>query len=208
MENIENVYNLYSFTIMIIHMANQSDTSNNFAVIFDGNNLTNWQMAGRGKFLVLQEEGALQSEGGMGLLWYTEKIYLNFILELDWKVHHKADNSGVFVRFPYPDNDPMIAVNNGYEIQIDDLAKPDGNPIHQTGAIYGYAAASKQIVSKEAGRWNIFKIHVTGQKYTVILNNKIVTEFVGNRSLQGYIGLQNHDSKSKVSFRNIRIKEI
>jgi hypothetical protein len=66
---ISNAYNLYFFTIMIIHMVNQSDTSNNFAVIFDGNNLKNWQMAGRGKFLVLQEEGALQSEGGMGLLW-------------------------------------------------------------------------------------------------------------------------------------------
>jgi hypothetical protein len=52
-------------------MVNQSGTSNNFAVIFDGNNLKNWQMAGRGKFLILQEEGALQSEGGMGLLWYT-----------------------------------------------------------------------------------------------------------------------------------------
>jgi len=100
----------------------------------------------------------------------------------------------------------MIAVNNGYEIQIDDLAMPDGNPIHRTGAVYGFAAASKQIVSKEA--WNVFEINVTGQKYTVILNNKIVTEFVGNRSLQGYIGLQNHDSKSRVSFRNIRIKEI
>ena len=165
-------------------------------------------MAGRSKFLIIREEGALQSEAGMGLLWHTEKIYHNFILEQDWKVHHKADNSGVFVRFPYRDNGPMIAVNNGYEIQIDDLAMPDGNPIHQTGAIYGFAAASKQIVSKEAGRWNVFDIHVTGQKYTVILNNKIVTEFVGNRLLQGYSGLQNHDSKSKLSFRNIRIKEI
>jgi hypothetical protein len=60
-------------------------------------------MAGRSKFLIIQEEGALQSEAGMGLLWHTEKIYHNFILELDWKVHHKADNSGVFVRFPYRD---------------------------------------------------------------------------------------------------------
>jgi Domain of Unknown Function (DUF1080) len=141
-------------------------------------------------------------------LWHIEKIYLNFILDLDWKIDHKADNSGVFVRFPYPENDPTIAVNNGYEIHIDDLAMHEGNPIHQTGAIYGFAATSKQIASKEAGRWNVFEIQVTGQKYTVILNNKIVTEFVGNRSLQGYIGIQNHDSKSKVSFRNIRIKEI
>ena len=164
-------------------------------------------MAGRSKFLIIREEGALQSEAGMGLLWYTEKIYHNFILELDWKVNHKADNSGVFVRFPYPDNDPMIAVNNGYEIQIDDLAMPDGNPLHLTGAIYGFSPASKEIVSKQVGQWNTFEIQVIDQKYTVILNDNIVTELVGNRPLVGYIGLQNHDSKSKVSFRSIRIKE-
>ena len=194
--------------IIILYMINHSGKTNNFATLFDGNNLNDWQMAGQGKFVIVKEEAALQSEGGMGLLWYTKKIYRNFILKLDWKVHHKADNSGIFVRFPYPDNDPMVAVNNGYEIQIDDLAMPDGNPIHKTGAIYGFAApASKQIASKEAGRWNVFEIQVTGQKYTVILNNRIVTEFVGNGSLQGYIGLQNHDSKSQVSFRNIRIKE-
>jgi hypothetical protein len=46
----------------------------------------------------------------MGLLWYAKKMYHNFILRVDWKLHHKADNSGVFVRFPYPDNDPMIAM--------------------------------------------------------------------------------------------------
>ena len=144
------------------------------------------------------------------LLWYAKKMYRNFILKLGWKVNHKSDNSGIFVRFPYPDNDPMIAVNNGYEIQIDDLAMPDGNPIHQTGAVYGFAAPSfsKQIASKEAGQWNTFEINVVDQSYTVILNNILITEFIGNRLLQGYIGLQNHDSKSKISFRNISIKEI
>lgn len=188
-------------------MVEHSDNTNNFAAIFNGNNLNDWQMAGQGKFVVLKGEGALQSEGGMGLLWYTKKTYRNFILKLDWKVSHKADNSGIFVRFPYPDNDPMIAVNNGYEIQIDDFAMPDGNPMHLTGAIYGFSPASKEIVSKEVGQWNTFEIQVMDQKYIVILNSKIVTEFVGNRSLIGYIGLQNHDSKSKASFRSIRIKE-
>ena len=42
----------------------------------------------------------------------------------------------------------MIAVNNGYEIQIDDLAMPDGNPIHQTGAIYGFAALQSRLFQK------------------------------------------------------------
>jgi hypothetical protein len=195
-------------------MANNSDISNDFTIIFDGNNLNEWRRAGEGKFLTLREEKGkeeqaiiLQSEGGMGLLWYAKKMYHNFILRVDWKLHHKADNSGVFVRFPYPDNDPMIAVNNGYEIQIDDLATPDGNPIHQTGSVYGFAApSSKQIASKEVE--NTFEIKVIYQSYSVILNDVLITEYVGNRSLQGYIGLQNHDEKSKVSFRNISIKEI
>ena len=139
----------------------------------------------------------------MGLLWYTKKIYHNFVLKIDWKVNSKSDNSGIFVRFPYPDKDPMAAaVNNGYEIQIDDLAQPDGKLIHQTGAIYGFAT------SKSVGEWNTFRIEAIDQKYIVILNDIQVTEFIGNRSLEGYIGLQNHDSTSKVSFRNIRIKNL
>jgi hypothetical protein len=65
---------------------------------------------------------------------------------------------------------------------------------------------SKQLAT---GRWNIFEIIVVQQSYSVTLNKiKIVTNFIGNRSLEGYIGLQNHDDGSKVYFRNIMIKEL
>ena len=170
----------------------------------------------------------------MGLLWYTKKKYKDFILKIDWKVNrrndnsgvfirfsdpdndpwiavntgyeiqiddlampdgnpihktgaiynfaapsnNKSDNSGIFVRFPYPDNDPMVAVNKGYEIQIDDLAMPDRNPIHKTGAIYNFAAPSNnkkvqlQSPSKPVDEWNTFEIETINQKYSVILNGK------------------------------------
>jgi hypothetical protein len=39
------------------------------------------------------------------------------------------DNSGVFVCFSDADDNPNIAVREGYEVQIDDKA---GDPIHQT----------------------------------------------------------------------------
>jgi len=80
-------------------------------------------------FTLVGYDKSLQSQGGMGLLWYTKKKYKDFVLKLDWKVSRINDNSGVFVRFSDPDNDPLIAVNTGYEIQIDDLAMPDGNPL-------------------------------------------------------------------------------
>jgi Domain of Unknown Function (DUF1080) len=58
----------------------------------------------------------------------------------------------------------LIAVNTGYEIQIDDLAMADGNPLHKTGAIYNFAAPSN-VASKPVGQWNTFEIEVTDQKY-------------------------------------------
>jgi hypothetical protein len=42
--------------------------------------------------------------------------FRDFELKLDWKVTNKSDNSGVFVRFPAPDGDPEVAINEGYEI--------------------------------------------------------------------------------------------
>jgi hypothetical protein len=36
----------------------------------------------------------------------------------------------------------------------------------------------------------------------------VISNFTGNRQLEGFIGLQNHDDRSKVFFRNITVKEI
>jgi Domain of Unknown Function (DUF1080) len=73
-------------------------------------------------------------------------------------------------------------------------------------AIYDLAAPSK-IVSKPPGQWNTMEIQTQDQSYTIVINGYKVTEFTGSRMTEGYIGLQAHDDKSKVSFRNIMIKE-
>ena len=73
--------------------------------------------------------------------------------------------------------------------------------------IYDFAAPSK-VVSKPIGQWNTMEIQTQDQSYTVIINGQKVTEFTGDRLKEGYIGLQAHDDKSKVSFRNIMVKEI
>src|SRR5215204_4373240 len=156
---------------------------------------------------------ALLTQGGLGLLWYYKKKFKDFILTLEWKVSKRSDNSGVFVRFPNPFTDPNIAIKYGYEIQIDDIGYPDGKPIHRTGSIYNYKgpSAKTKSLSKQlaVGRWNIFEIIVIEQSYSVTLNKtKMVTNFIGNRPLEGFIGLQNHDDRSKVYFRNIMIKEL
>jgi choline dehydrogenase-like flavoprotein len=185
-----------------------------FTSLFDDTNLNGWQMAGPGRFVLEnrtddkgQSYGVLRSEGGMGLLWHTPKKFKNFVLRLDWRMARPDDNSGVFVRFPDPGNDPWVAVNQGYEVQIDDFGQPDRSLIHSTGAIYGFAAPSK-LASRLVGEWNDFEIRVEDQQYVVALNGETVTQFVGSRETEGFIGVQNYSAGSQVLFRNIRIKEI
>ena len=182
-----------------------------FLKLFDGKTLDGWKMAGKGNFLIIESEKALLTKGGPGLLWYYKKKFKDFLLTLEWKVSNRPDNSGVFVRFPKPFTDPNIAIDYGYEIQIDGIGSPDCNPIHKTGAIYNYKGASPKAESLseqlEVGRWNTFEIVVKRQFYSITLNKKVVTNFIGNKSLEGFIGLQNHDDRSKVYFRNIMIKE-
>ena len=132
-----------------------------------------------------------------------KKKYENFVLKLDWKTFGRDDNSGVFVRFPELDNNPKMAVEEGYEIQIDDRA---GNPLHKTGAIYGFVAPIK-MVTKPAGQWNSMEIRTFNQSYMVFINGQKVNEFMGNRLGSGFIGLQSHDDKSTVLFKNIMVIE-
>ncbi len=157
-----------------------------------------WRMAGPGEFVV--EGGELKTTGGMGLLWYEACDFEDFRLELQWRVEDPAHNSGIFVRFPNPGDDPWVAVHQGYELQICDT----GGPKTRTGSVYDIQGSSA-VPTRPAGEWNDYRIEVVGQRYTVSINGQVVNRFEGERGLRGHVGLQNHDDASVVRFRNIRV---
>lgn len=167
--------------------------------LFDGS-LSGWSQAGPGGFDVV--DGVLRSRGGMGLLWYSDRAFGDFDLRLDWRVTSRTDNSGVFVRFPHPGDDPGVAVSDGYEIQIND--NPAGDP-QKTGAIYN-VAPPRVSASRPVGEWNTYRIRVSGQRYEVWLNGELVNELAAaDRGTEGHIGVQNHDPESRVEFRAISL---
>lgn len=175
-------------------------------------------MAGSGGFIELGGN-IVESAGGIGLLWFTQEEFDNFLLHVEWRASDITDNSGVFIRFPAlgssdPANDWRLAVEQGYEIQIDDRGiNPDAgtsnDPLHQTGAIYGIAAAS-HLASRPVGQWNTFEIEARGQEIRVTLNGDLVSQLTGSgsRPAKGHIGLQNHHPGSRVQFRNIQIEQL
>jgi len=141
----------------------------------------------------------------MGLWWYGKKEFKNACFEIEFMAPEDADNSGVFVRFPNPGNDPWVAVNQGYEIQI---CGNDSDKL-KTGSIYDIQPALKP--GMKVGEWNTYKIITAGDQIAVILNGKLINLFdcqPGRGDTSGYFGLQNHDDGSPVQFRNIKVHEL
>ena len=178
--------------------------------------LAGWQMAGYGAFRVVDGE-CFESEGGPGLLWYTPREFGDLMLSIDWSILSLHDNSGVFLRFPalgrdYPAHDWKVAVEHGYEIQIDDRGYnpstgQEGDPLHSTGAIYGLAPA-RCVASNPLGLWTHFEIQARGSSLSVMLNGTLVSELTEDRGRprRGHIGLQNHHDGSRVQFRRLRVE--
>ncbi len=168
-----------------------------------------WNHYGPGYFVLEGNTGVLQGQGGMGLFWYAAKKYKDFILELDYKCADKFTNSGIFLRVP----ETVVSddyIYHSFEIQIDDASKG----IHKTGAAYDAEAPSLD-AARPSGEWNHYKISFIGNHIQVELNDVLVLDWeaeprgkVKNFAQEGYIGLQNHDSRSPVYFRNIYMKEI
>jgi len=167
-----------------------------------------WNHYGPGFFELDEKTGVLKSRKGMGLFWYAEKKFKDFILELDYRCSDRVTNSGIFLRVP-----EILASNDyiyhSFEIQIDDNSKG----IHHTGAVYD-AEAPRIDAANPTGEWNHFKISFIGDRITVELNGREITDWKAEPSGkirdfadEGYIGLQNHDDRAPVYFRNIYIKE-
>ena len=210
-----------------------------FQWLFDGTqaSLANWQQAGPGNFDYDANERIIVARpgGDIGLFFFTGRGFSDFTLRLQFRVDSRNDNSGVFVRFRDPRqpppaglNDPRIAgnpawlaVDTGFEIQIDEMAEPDQADIHRTGSVYAIpigAGPGQQIYARgsalQPGEWNDYEIQVVGDTYDVRLNGFQTSHFSNNDAtrglpanmdpLSGYVGVQTHTGS--VSFRAIRIQ--
>lgn len=182
--------------------------------LFNGKDVKNWRHVGPGR--VYLENKMLVTEGGMGLLVYDGEKIGNAKIKVVFKTSGDKDNSGVYIRMPEKPMDPWYGVHNGYEVQID----AGGDEWHTTGALYSLSKVTER-AQKPAGEWNTMMIELKGQTTIVTLNGKKVNEFVGNQTVperkqwyepvrgprpdEGYIGLQNHDARTKIYFKDISV---
>jgi hypothetical protein len=209
------------FVGLSIAVANGPGLRDSWTPLFDGKSLDGWEHVGPGGFTI--EDGTLQTQGGMGLLWYTGHKLGNCEIKVVYKTQARQSNSGVFIRIADRPRDPWFAVHHGYEIQLCDV----GDDYHTTGCIYSLTKA-KARPSLEPGEWNTMLITLDGPRVKIVLNDVEVTDFDsqtsevpartkdheperGPRPEVGYFGVQNHDDaagNNHVWFREIGYRSL
>ena len=206
-------------------------------------------------------EGARVAVGAHSCFFYAAEAFNDFVLRLQFRLPGPAgssgklvDNSGIFLRFHWPhaagpdlptNSDPAmaglvsadpawVAAFTGFEVQIDEGARPNNLDKNRTGAIYdvptgpGGMQAFTAGPALTAGEWNDMEITVQGHRYLVKINGSQTTDFTNPRNstvvvspglplqnrgtsnaddpLSGYIGVQAHTGN--VAFRNVRIRRL
>jgi hypothetical protein len=207
--------------------------------LFDGKTLNGWKVftgdPKREKTQFTVAEGVLQMKNGPGDI-ATQKLFADFVLQVECKVNGKHLNSGVFFR-AIPGQ-----YQNGYEAQIhnDFTAEPprkylvdEFDPMTNkatgkremlsrakdfgTGAIYRRLPARSAVA--QDGEWFTLTVVARGRHIATWVNGIQQVDWTDNRPphenpRQGYreaagaISLQGHDPTTDLHFRQIRIAEI
>ena len=183
--------------------------------LFNGRDFTGWEAeGGPAENCWSIEDGLLVCSGQKGPWLRSSEQFGDFDLRLEYRVS-TGGNSGVYVRVPrdgnhHRDNDTLPQA--GFEVQVLDDAAPQHLKLKDyqySASVYDIAGANPR-VSRLPGEWNSLEINCRGQRVTTWHNGYMVTDvtsaespLLGLRSVNGFLGLQNHNTL--VKFRNVRI---
>lgn len=210
------------FSCAFLGLTSLSVADDNWAALFDGKTLNGWiQKNGTAKYVV--KEGTIEgttNTGSPNSFLCTEKLYGDFELEFEVKVHDRL-NSGVQIRSQTKPvgkkSKAKFGRVNGPQVEI------ESGPA-EAGYVYGEATGRGWLTPKERlkkhahfnnGKWNKYRIVAKGSRIQTWINGKqiedLTDEAIYKTHPKGFIGLQVHGiPKDKgpytVAWKNIRIK--
>ncbi len=178
-----------------------------FTSLFDGETLTGWRIKpidpGKSQWRVDKGKIVAGNDGGPGSDIWTEKVYRDYDLRLEFITLSEDYDTGVFLR------------GSGHQVQIGisgslkkDMTACIYAPADQRG---GYPGQTDKVVSvNRVGKWNTLRIVLQDKRIKTFLNDEPMVDYQGVAIKDsGPIGLQLHGNRQmKVAFRNIRVREL
>ncbi len=182
--------------------------------MFDGKTMDGWKASKEtpGSFVV--EDGVLIAKDGRSHLFYVggenKGDFKNFELKMQVKVS-PGSNSGIYFHTAYKEEGWPA---KGYEAQINNTHKD----WRKTGGLYGIVDVKDPPAKDD--KWFDYYIKVEGKRILIKINGKTTVDYnetadderqekhVARFLDHGLIALQAHDPKSKVQFKNIKIKPL
>ena len=188
-----------------------------FKPLFDGETLNGWVNVNCAPSTWSVRDGMLHCTGKPIGELRTDRMYQNFVLELEWQHLKPKGNAGVFV-WADAITAPGQPFHRAVEVQVLDGREgpgytSDGDifPIH--GATLkpdngrgGMRAFPTEKRSKPSPEWNHYRITCNDGAIKLEVNGKQVTSGSQSSLRKGYICLESEGSP--VNFRNLRIKEL
>lgn len=196
-----------------------SSEAEKWSPLFNGHDLSGWVNVNAGNNTWGVRDGMIVCSGHPTALLRTERMYENFVVELEFRHLHPGGNSGLFVC-----SDALPVRGQPYtraiEVQIMDGAEgdwytSDGDifPIHGAKMTPenprpkgGSRAFPTEKRMKPSPEWNHYRVEVNNGNVSLAVNGKVVTRGHDCRPRKGYICLESEGSE--IQFRNLRIAEL
>ena len=190
-----------------------------FVPLWNGKDLSGWKIVNVAPDTFTVKDGLLVSTGQPTGTIRTDRMYENFILELEWRHMKSGGNAGVFIW-----GDPLTAVgtpfSRGIEVQVLDGRETPNYTSH--GDVFSIWGATMkpdrphpggwarclplEKRAKPSPEWNHYRIECKNGELKLHVNGKYVSGATECNPRKGYICLESEGSECH--FRNIRICEL
>ncbi len=190
-----------------------------FQPLFNGRDLSGWVLVNTPPATWSFEDGMLICTGKPIGELRTDRMYQNFILELEWRHMVPRGNAGVFV---WADDLTARGVpfHRGIEVQVLENAYGNSNSHTTHGDIFPIHGATMTPINGRGGNrafpteersrpspeWNHYRITCQDGAISLEVNGKLVTQGTDCSPRKGYICLESEGGV--VHYRNVRIKEL
>ena len=213
------LYLLPLLTSLALVLNTPATAQENFRPLFNGQDLSGWVLVNTPRETWSIQDGMLICSGRPTGELRTDRMYQNFILEVEWRHMVPGGNAGIFVwadditsrGVPFHRSVEVQVLDHAYGQSKGHTTHGDIFPIHGAkmtpiNGRGGSRAFPTEERAKASPEWNHYRIECRDGAISLAVNGSVVTRGTDASPRKGYICIESEGGT--VHYRNLRIQEL